>query len=102
MVAARRIRAEIAASMRGEDFQTSEAVERAFEDQMLQGNGGVERIADGVREPPVAFKALRKFRRALRMARHRAVRPFPKRDGIWDLKNPLPARFRRSRPPASP
>src|SRR5205814_2953076 len=34
---------------------------------MLQGNRGVERIADRVREPAVALKALRKFRRALRM-----------------------------------
>src|SRR4051794_36203799 len=67
MVAARRIRSQIAAAMRGKHLQTREAVERPLEDQMLQGNGRVERIADRIRQPAIAFEALRKFRRALRM-----------------------------------
>ena len=53
--------------MRGQDLQAGEAVERAFENQMLQRNRGIERIADRVRQPAVALEALGEFRRALRM-----------------------------------
>src|SRR6266404_7808059 len=57
MVATRRVGAEIAAAVRGDDLQAGEAIERALEDQMLQGDRRIERIADGVREPAVALEA---------------------------------------------
>src|SRR5262249_11251819 len=48
-------------------------VERAFKNQMLERDRGVERIADGVRQPAIALEALRKLRRALRVnEKHRA------------------------------
>src|SRR6202011_1493692 len=53
--------------MRGDDLQARKAVEGPFKDQMLQGNGRVERIADRVRQPAIALEALGEFRRALRM-----------------------------------
>ena len=37
------------AAMRGADLEAREAVERPFEDQMRQGDGGFERVADRVR-----------------------------------------------------
>src|SRR3954462_9615163 len=73
MVSARGVGAEIAAAMRGNDLEPGEAVERSLEDQVLQGDRGVERIADGVRQPAVALETLGEFRRALRMdEQHRA------------------------------
>src|SRR5215218_6806537 len=73
MIATCGIRTEIAAAMCGDDLEPREAVERAFEDQMLQGDGGVERVTDGVRQPAIALEALGEFRRALRMdEEHRA------------------------------
>src|SRR5258708_11951754 len=53
--------------MGGKNFQAGEAVERSFEDQVLQGNRGVERIADRIRQPAIALEARCKLRRALRM-----------------------------------
>src|SRR6476469_3545727 len=53
--------------MRGDDLQAGKAVERPLEDQVLQGNRGVERIADRIRQPAIALEALGEFRRALRM-----------------------------------
>jgi len=53
--------------VRGQDFQAREAVQGSFEDQMLQGDAGVERIADRVRQPAIALEALGEFRRALRV-----------------------------------
>src|SRR5262245_12269520 len=67
MVATRRVGAEIAAAMRGDDLQARETVERSFEDQMLQSYRRIERIADGVRQPAVALEAPSEFWRALRM-----------------------------------
>src|SRR5215475_915588 len=59
--------------MRGNDLEAGETIERSFEDQVLQGNGRVERIADGVRQPAIALEALGQIRRALRMdEQHRA------------------------------
>jgi hypothetical protein len=55
MIAARRIGAEIAAAMRRQDLQAREAVQRSLEDQVLQGEGGVERVADRIRQPAVAL-----------------------------------------------
>src|SRR5438132_8791931 len=73
MVAARGVGAEIAAAMRGNDLEPREAIERSLEDQVLQGDRGVERIADGVRQPAVALETLGEFRRTLRMdEQHRA------------------------------
>src|SRR5262249_48337530 len=67
VVGARRIGAKISAAMRRQNFQTREAVERAIEDQVRKRDGGVERVADGVRQPAIALKALGKLRRALRV-----------------------------------
>ena len=53
--------------MRRKHLQAREAVQSALEDQMLQGDGGLERIADRVRQPSIALETLGKFRRALRM-----------------------------------
>src|SRR6266850_5813249 len=73
MVAARGVGAEIAAAMRGNDLEPGEAIERSLEDQVLQGDSGVERITDGVRQPAVALETLGQFRRTLRMnEQHRA------------------------------
>src|SRR3954469_24240354 len=58
MVAACGIGAEIAAAMRGNDLEPGEAIERSLEDQVLQGDRGVEWIADGVRQPAVALETL--------------------------------------------
>ena len=38
--------------MRGAELEAREAVERPFEDQMRQGDGGFERVADRVRQEP--------------------------------------------------
>jgi len=53
--------------MRGQDLEAGKAVERALEDQMLERDGRVERIADGVCEPAIALETPRKIRRALRV-----------------------------------
>src|SRR5229473_4419781 len=53
--------------MGGDDLQAGKAVECPFEDQVLQGNGGAERIADRIRQPAIAFETLGEFRCALRM-----------------------------------
>src|ERR1700682_4997334 len=67
MITARGVGAEIAAAMRGNDLEAREVIERSLEDQMLQGNRGVQRIADGIRQPAIALEALGKLRRALRV-----------------------------------
>src|SRR5512133_1963636 len=67
MVAARGVGAEIAAAMRGNDLESGKAIERSLEDQVLQGDRGIERIADGVRQPAIALETLGEFRRALRV-----------------------------------
>src|SRR4051794_16138207 len=67
MVGARRVGAEITAAMRGDDLQSRKAIQRAFEDQVLQRNRGVQWIAYRVRQPAVALEPLAEFRRALRM-----------------------------------
>src|SRR4029453_16152726 len=73
MVAARGIGGEIAAAMRGNDLEPGEAIKRSLEDQVLQGDRGVERIADGVRQPAVTLETLGEFRRTLRVnEQHRA------------------------------
>jgi hypothetical protein len=64
MVGARRVGGKIAAAVCRDDLEAGEAIERAFEDQVLQGNGGVERIADRVRQPAVALEAPGQIRRA--------------------------------------
>src|SRR3982074_941702 len=65
VVGARRVGGEIAAAMRRADLEGRKAIERAFEDQVLQRDRGVERIADGVRQPAIALEARVQFRRAL-------------------------------------
>ena len=49
VVGTRRVGAEISAAMRCQNLQAGEAVQRAFEDQMLKRDGGIERVANGVR-----------------------------------------------------
>src|SRR5437588_12763645 len=53
--------------MRRDDLEPGKSVERALEDEVLQRDRGVKRIADRVREPAVALEALGKLRRRLRM-----------------------------------
>src|SRR5262249_56810228 len=48
-------------------LEARKTVERAFEDQLLQRDRCVERIADRVSEPAVAFEARVELGRALRM-----------------------------------
>src|SRR6202040_4292521 len=67
VVGARRVGAEISAAMRGKDLEAGKAIERALEDQVLERDGGVERVADGVREPPIALETPGQIRRAQRV-----------------------------------
>ena len=53
--------------MRGQHLQAGEFVERTVEDQVLQRDGGGQRIADRVGQPAVALPPLVQFRHALRM-----------------------------------
>ena len=53
--------------MRGQHFQAGHFVEYTLEDQVLQRNGRIERITDGVRQPAIAFEARRQLRRADRV-----------------------------------
>ncbi len=62
---------KIAAAVRGAHFQARVLVEQAFEDEVLQRDRGVERIADHVGEPAVALEAARELRRALRVNEQR-------------------------------
>src|ERR1700716_2292352 len=91
--------------MRGDDLEPGEAVEGPFEDQVLQGDGCVERIADRVRQPAIALEALGEFRRTLRMDEQNGAEFFglgPNGMEFWDRKNSLPARWRRWRRRAGP
>jgi hypothetical protein len=71
MVGAIGIGRQVAAAMRGDDFQAGEAVERALEDQVRQRDRGFQRIADGVAEPAVAGQPLAGLGHALRMDEQR-------------------------------
>ena len=53
--------------MRCDDLEARIAVERAIEDQVLQRDRGLERVADGVGEPAVALETRGELGRALRM-----------------------------------
>src|SRR3954471_13919714 len=67
VVRARRIRRQETAAVRRAHLEIREPVERAFEDQLGQTDGGVERVADRVREPAVSFETLGELRRTLRV-----------------------------------
>jgi hypothetical protein len=45
------------------DLQAREPIERALKDQMRQGNGGLERIADDIAEVAVTLEAMTELRR---------------------------------------
>ena len=62
--------------MRGAYLEFGEFIQRAFKDQVLQRDGGVERIADDIRQPAVALEAARQLRRALRMDEQRNAQFF--------------------------
>src|SRR5437867_8556150 len=47
------------------DLEAGKPIEGPFEDQMLERDGGIERVADDVRQPAVAFEPLCDLRRAL-------------------------------------
>src|SRR6187549_3964558 len=53
--------------MRGDDLEAREAIKRPLENQVLQGDRGVQWIADGVGQPAIALEALGEFWRALRV-----------------------------------
>ena len=102
VIGARRVGRQISAAVRRDDLEARKFVERALEDQVLQRDRGVERIADGVREPAVALEAGGKLRRALRMDEQHGAEFFglgPDRMKLARWKNPRPARCRRSRRP---
>src|SRR5665213_572858 len=67
VVVASGIGTEIAAAMGRNNLEARETIQRSLENQVLQGDGGVERISDRVRQPAVTLEALRQLRRALRM-----------------------------------
>src|ERR1700720_2788533 len=95
VVGARRVGAEISAAMRGKDLEAGKAIERAFEDQVLERDGGIEGVADEVRQPAVALEALGELQRALRVdeqdgAEFLRLRPY--RGEIWDWRTPPPQR----------
>src|SRR5579883_1896926 len=73
VIVTRRIRRQVAAAVRRDDLETGEFVERAFEDQVLERQRRLERIADGVRQPAVAMEARRKLGHALRMDEQRGA-----------------------------
>ncbi len=52
-VGAANVRREVAAPVGGADLHAREAVERPFEDQMRQGDRGLERVADRVRQETI-------------------------------------------------
>src|SRR5258708_21088584 len=86
----RRIGAEIAAAMRGKNFQFGKAVQRSLKNQMLQGDRGIERIADGIRQPAIALETLGQFRRTYRVnEQHSAeffrLRPHRMKFGIGEI-----------------
>src|SRR5579863_1141874 len=58
---------EIAATMSTADLQPRIAIERTVEDQMGKEDGGFERIADYVAQPPVARQSFVQLRNALGM-----------------------------------
>src|SRR5690349_20715986 len=53
--------------MRRDDLQPGETVQRALEDQVLQRDRGLDRQADDVGQPAIAFGAFGELRRALRV-----------------------------------
>ncbi len=67
MVSTRCVGWKVAAVVGGHDFKIGKPVQPAFEDQLLQSDGGVRRIADGVGQPSVTFETLAQRWRALRM-----------------------------------
>src|SRR3989475_275861 len=67
VVGARRVGRQVAAAVCRADLESGEAIERALEDQMRERDGGVQRVADRVRQPAVALEAPGEVWRALRM-----------------------------------
>src|SRR5207244_5603780 len=67
VVGARRVGRQVATAVGRAYFESGEAVERPLEDQVRERDGGVERVADGVRQPAVALESPGKVRGALRM-----------------------------------
>src|SRR3982751_1368726 len=81
VVRARRIGWQIAATMCSAYLKPRVLVECALEDQVLQGNRRIERIADRVRQPAVAFESFCELGRTLRMneqnrPQFRRLRPY--------------------------
>src|SRR5262249_33373218 len=77
-VRARGVRGQVTAAVRGADLEAGEAIERALEDQVREGDRGLERIADGVRQETVAAEPARALElgRALRMDEHKDAELF--------------------------
>src|SRR5262249_45079822 len=71
-VRARRVRRQVAAAVRGADLEARVAVERSFENEMREGDRGLERVADRVGEQTVAAEppGSLQLRRALRVDEH--------------------------------
>ncbi len=58
MIGAARVGRQEAAGVRSADLEAGEPVERALEDQVRQGDGRLEGVADHIAEVPVTLEAL--------------------------------------------
>src|SRR5579864_326670 len=67
MIRPRGVSGKVAAAMRRDDLEAGKPVERALEDQMLERDRRLQRVADGVGKPAIALEALRKLGHAARV-----------------------------------
>ena len=72
------IRGQVATAMDGADLEPRIAIQRSFENEMGQGDGGFQRISDGVGENPAAGQpaAIFQFRGSLRVHEDQQVEFF--------------------------
>ena len=56
--------------MGGAELQARKAIQRTLENQMRQGNGGFERIADDIGQQAIALQPFLEIRDALGMEKH--------------------------------
>src|SRR5690242_8282784 len=61
VIRSRGVGGKIAAAVGRENLEAGKAVERALEDQVLERDRRLERVADGIGEPAITLEALRKL-----------------------------------------
>src|SRR5262245_16132867 len=71
-----RIRRKIAAPMSRANLQPRETVQRSFEDQMRQRNGGSQRVSDDIGQNSIPRQPRLQLRNALRMHEDGHAQPF--------------------------